>query len=187
MAGMGITNLLLKWGEGDQASLEELTPLVYDELRRLARSYLRRRSFRQSLQPTMIVHETWLKLVDQHQVTWQNRAQFFGLAAKIMRDLLVDHARERQAVKRGGDRERVSLSVVDDRGPRVEQQIDLLALDEALDRLTEINPRRGQVILLRFFGGLTGAETAAALGVSEVTVERDWSLARAWLYNELTL
>ena len=164
----------------------KLTPLVYDELRRLARSYLRRHAFRNSLQPTIIVHETWLKLVDQHQVTWQNRAQFFGLAAKIMRDLLVDHARERQAAKRGGDQERLSLSVVADRGPEVEEQIDLLALDEALDRLTEINPRRSQVILLRFFGGLTGAETAAALGVSEGTVERDWSLARAWLYNELT-
>ena len=185
MAGMGITNLLLKWGEGDQASLEQLTPLVYDELRRLAHSYLRRHAFRNSMQPTIIVHETWLKLVDQHQVTWQNRAQFFGLAAKIMRDLLVDHVRERQAAKRGGDRQRVSLSVVDDHGPRVERQIDLLALDEALDRLTEINPRRSQVILLRFFGGLTEAETAVALGVSEGTVERDWSLARAWLNREL--
>ena len=145
--GMGITHLLLKWGEGDQASLEQLTPLVYDELRRLARSYLRRHAFRNSLQPTIIVHETWLKLVDQQQVTWQNRAQFFGLAAKIMRDLLVDHARERQAAKRGGDRERLSLSVVADRGPKAESRLTCWRSTKRSDRLTEINPRRGQVVL----------------------------------------
>ncbi len=186
MEDLRITQLLLKWSEGDEASLNQLTPLVYDELRRLARSYLRRHAFRHSLQPTVIVHEAWLKLVDQRQVTWQNRAQFFGLAAKVMRDLLVDHARERQARKRGGDQARVSLSVAAGyAGPEVEE-IDLLALDEALHRLAATNARRSRVVELRFFGGLTGAETAAALGVSEGTVERDWNLARAWLYNELT-
>jgi RNA polymerase sigma factor (TIGR02999 family) len=184
--GIGITKLLLKWSEGDEASLHQLTPLVYDELRRLARSYLRRHAFQNSLQPTVVAHEAWLKLVDQRQVTLQNRAQFFGLAAKIMRDLLVDYARERQAAKRGGDRERLSLSVAADCDSRGGEQIDLLALDEALNRLAQINSRRSRVVELRFFGGLTGAETAAALGVSEGTVERDWNLARAWLYNELT-
>lgn len=186
MEGVGITQLLLKWSEGDEASLNQLTPLVYDELRRLARSHLRRHPLQHSLQPTVIVHEAWLKLVDQRQVNWRDRAQFFGLAAKVMRALLVDHARAQQATKRGGDQERLSLSVaVGYAGPSVEE-IDLLALDEALGRLTRINPRRTRVIELRFFGGLTSLETAAALGVSEGTVERDWNLARAWLYNELT-
>jgi RNA polymerase sigma factor (TIGR02999 family) len=186
MGGRGITQLLLKWSEGDEAALDQLTPLVYEELRRLARSYLRRHAFQNSLRPTAVVHEAWLKLVDQRQVTWQNRAQFFGLAAKVMRDLLVDHARQRQAAKRGGAQERLSLSVAADYGAQGGEPVDLLALDEALHRLAEINSRRSRVVELRFFGGLTGAETAAALGVSEGTVERDWILARAWLYNELT-
>jgi RNA polymerase sigma factor (TIGR02999 family) len=183
---MGITQLLVKWSEGDETALHQLTPLVYDELRRLARSYLRRHAFQHSLQPTAVVHEAWLKLVDQRQVTWQNRAQFFGLAAKVMRDLLVDYARAREAAKRGGDRERLSLSVAAEYAAQSGEQIDLLALDEALQRLAEINPRRCRVVELRFFGGLTGAETAAALGVSDSSVERDWNLARAWLYNELS-
>ena len=185
MAGIAITQLLLKWSAGDETALNELTPLVYQELRRLARSYLRRHAFQQSLQSSIVVHEAWLKLVDNQQVTWQNRAQFFGLAAKVMRDLLVDYARARSASKRGGGQERVSLSVADQFGGTDVEQIDLLALDEALNRLAKINPRRSQVVELRFFGGLTGVEAAAALGVSEGTVERDWSLARAWLYNEL--
>jgi len=183
---MRITQLLLKWSEGDETALHQLTPLVYDELRRLARGYLRRHAFQNSLQPTAVVHEAWLKLVDQRRVTWQNRAQFFGLAAKVMRDLLVDYARAREAAKRGGDRERLSLSVAAGYATQSGELIDLLALDEALHRLAEINPRRCQVVELRFFGGLTGAETAAALGVSDGTVERDWNLARAWLYNELS-
>jgi len=182
---MNITQLLLKWSDGDAEALHQLTPLVYDELRRLARSYLRRHAFQHSLQPTLVVHEAWLKLVDQRQVNWQNRAQFFGLAAKVMRDLLVDHARERGAAKRGGDQERLSMSVASDQAGQGGEEIDLLALDEALKRLAEINLRRSQVVELRFFGGLTGSETAAALGVSDGTVERDWNLARAWLYNEL--
>src|SRR5215470_2046299 len=155
---MRITQLLLKWSEGDETALHQLTPLVYDELRRLARGYLRRHAFQNSLQPTAVVHEAWLKLVD--------------------------HARAREAAKRGGDRERLSLSVAAGYATQSGELIDLLALDEALHRLAEINPRRCQVVELRFFGGLTGAETAAALGVSDGTVERDWNLARAWLYNE---
>ena len=183
---MRITQLLVKWSEGDETALHQLTPLVYDELRRLARSYIRRHALRNSLQPTAVVHEAWLKLVDQRHVTWQNRAQFFGLAAKVMRDLLVDHARAREAAKRGGDQERLSLSVAEGYAAQREERIDLLALDEALCRLAEINPRRSRVVELRFFGGMTGAETAAALGVSDGTVERDWNMARAWLYNELS-
>lgn len=186
MEGAVITQLLRQWSEGDEDSLQQLTPLVYDELRRLARSYLRRRPLEYSMQPTIIVHEAWLKLVDQRQVTMHNRAQFFGLAAKVMRELLVDHARERQAAKRGGHQERLSLSVAADVAPQGGAQLDLLALDEALRRLSQINARRSRVIELRFFGGLSGEETAAALGVSEGTVERDWRLARAWLYNELS-
>lgn len=182
---MGITELLLKWSEGDETALRRLTPLVYNELRQMARGYLRRHAFQNSLQPTVIVHEVWLRLVDQRQVAWENRAQFFGLAAKIMRRLLVDHAREHQAAKRGGGQPGLTLSVAAaDTGRRVEE-IDLLALDEALDRLAGVNVRRSRVVELRFFGGLTNPETAVALGVSEATVERDWKLARAWLYNEL--
>ncbi|HEY8459194.1 MAG TPA: ECF-type sigma factor [Blastocatellia bacterium] len=181
-----ITQLLLKWNEGDEGALDELGALVYDELKLLAHSYLRRRAFRNSLQPTLVVHEAWVKLAGQRQVRLQARAQFFGLAAKIMRDLLVDYARERRAAKRGGDMQRLSLSAIAEYAEQKQQMIDLLALDEALHRLAKINPRRGLVVELRFFGGLTTSEIAAALRVSEGTVERDWNLSRAWLYNELT-
>jgi RNA polymerase sigma factor (TIGR02999 family) len=185
MEAAGITQLLVKWSEGDQAALQQLTPLVYDELRQLARSFLRRQAYPHSLQPTVIVHEAWLKMVAREQVSWQNRAQFFGLAAKLMRDLLVDYARERMAAKRGGGQADLSLSVAEMFAGRSEQDIDLLALDEALHRLAANNARRARVVELRFFGGLTGEETATVLDVSEGTVERDWTLARAWLYNEL--
>jgi RNA polymerase sigma factor (TIGR02999 family) len=181
-----ITQLLLKWNEGDEGALDQLAPLVYDELKLLARNYLRRRAFRNSLQPTLIVHEAWVKLIGQQQVRLQARAQFFGLAAKIMRDLLVDHARGRQAAKRGGDGQQLSLSVVAEYAGQKQPMIDLLALDEALHRLAKINLRRSRVVELRFFGGLTTSEIAVALAVSEGTVERDWNLSRAWLYNELT-
>jgi RNA polymerase sigma factor (TIGR02999 family) len=185
MEEVGITQLLLKWSEGDETALHQLTPLVYDELRRLARGYLRRHVFRNSLQPTVIVHEAWLKLVDQQRVVWQSRAQFFGLAATIMRRLLVDHARERQADKRGSGEPGLSLSMAAEYAGRGAEEIDLLALNEALDRLAQINLRRSRVVELRYFGGLTNPETATVLGVSEATVERDWRLSRAWLFNEL--
>lgn len=185
MEEMGITQLLLKWSEGDETALHRLTPLVYNELRRLARVYLRRHAFRNSLEPTVVVHEAWLRLVDQQQVAWQNRSQFFGLAAKIMRGLIVDHARAHQAAKRGGGQPGLSLSVAGVEVGRGIEEVDLLALDEALVQLAGINQRRSQVVELRFFGGLTNPETAVALGVSEATVERDWKLARAWLYNQL--
>src|SRR5262245_58492301 len=165
-------------------------PLVYDELRQLARSYLRRRGNQHSLQPTALVNEAYLRLVNQRQVNWRNRAQFFGLAAKMMRDLLVDHVRNRRAAKRGGGEYHLSLTYADQTVPRAgakpESEIDLIALDEALNRLAALSPRQSRVVELRFFGGLTFPETAAALGISHATVESEWSAARAWLYNELS-
>lgn len=178
-----ITQLLLRWSEGDRGALDQLLPLVYDELRRLARSYLRRHPQQSVLQPTVLVHEAYLKLVNQQRVSWQNRAQFFGLAAKIMRDLLVDHARQTQAAKRGGGNYSVSLSEAD----RVGQQkdFDLVALDEALTRLAALEPRHSQIVEMKFFAGLTIEEMAETLNVSHATIERDWSQARAWLHHEM--
>jgi RNA polymerase sigma-70 factor (ECF subfamily) len=181
-----ITQLLLKWSGGDQAALDQLMPLVYDELRQLARSYLRRRDNRHSMQPTALVNEAYLRLVNQREVDWRNRAQFFGLAAKLMRDLLVDHVRERRAAKRGGGKYNLSLTYADQTERRPQSEIDLIALDEALNRLSALSERQGRIVELRFFGGLTIPETAAALGISHATIEREWSAARAWLYSELS-
>ncbi|MFN0111143.1 MAG: sigma-70 family RNA polymerase sigma factor [Blastocatellia bacterium] len=185
----GITQMLLQWSEGDASALDRLMPLVYGELRRLAQSYLRRHQNHFLLQPTMLVNEAYLKLVNQEQTNWQNRAQFFGLAAKIMRDLLVDHARQARATKRGGGDYSVSLSEVDRVGQVGRQpdldKLDLLALDEAMTELAAIKPRHCQIIELRFFGGLTIEETAEALSISHATVERDWGFARVWLYRRL--
>jgi RNA polymerase sigma factor (TIGR02999 family) len=179
----GITQLLLQWSDGDRTALDRLLPLVYDELRRLAQSYLRRQRQNLSLQPTLLVHEAYLKLVNQEQVNWQNRAQFFGLSAKIMRDLLVDHARRTRAAKRGGDNYSLSLSEADRIGQS--PNLDLLALDEAMNELAKFKPRHCQIVELRFFGGLTIEETAEALSISHATVERDWNFARTWLYRHL--
>jgi len=178
-----ITQLLLQWSEGDRSALDKLLPLVYDELRRLARSYLRRQQHQLSLQPTILVHEAYLRLVNQDQVSWQSRAQFFGLAAKIIRDLLVDHARHVQAAKRGGGAYSISLSQADQIGHQTD--LDLVALDEALNELALLKPRHSQIVEMRFFAGLTIEETAEALSVSHATVERDWSFARAWLHRKL--
>jgi len=178
-----ITQMLLRWSEGDKSAFDQLLPLVYDELRRLAKGYLRRHSTQNSLQPTVLVHEAYLRLINQEQMNWENRAQFFGLAAKIMRGLLVDHARRAQAEKRGGSNYSVSLSEADRIGQHSDP--DLLALDHALNKLATLEPRHSQIIEMRFFAGLTIEETALALGVSHATVERDWNLARAWLFREL--
>jgi RNA polymerase sigma-70 factor, ECF subfamily len=155
-------------------------------LRQLARSYLRRRGNRHSMQPTALVNEAYLRLVNQREVDWRNRAQFFGLAAKLMRDLLVDHVRERRAAKRGGGKYNLSLTYADQTERRPQSEIDLIALDEALNRLSALSERQGRIVELRFFGGLTIPETAAALGISHATIEREWSAARAWLYSELS-
>ena len=178
-----ITGLLLKWGSGDKAALDELIPLVYDELRKLAASYLRNQVGGQSLQATALVHEAYVQLADQRAVSMQHRAQFFGLAAKVMRDILVDHARRRLAAKRGGDQLRLSLSKADRLGRKPE--VDLLALDDALRVLAKTNSQHSRVIELRFFGGLTIAETAQVMNLSAATTERYWNFARAWLRREL--
>jgi RNA polymerase sigma-70 factor, ECF subfamily len=183
VAPEGITQLLLKWSGGDSSAREELMPLVFGELRRLAARYLRRERVNHTLQPTALVNEAYLRLVDQQKVEWQNRAQFFGLAARLMRNILVDHARSHQAAKRGGQHFSVSLS----RADRVseEPEIDLIALHETLERLAAHDQQKGRIVELRFFGGLTIEETAEVLEISHATVERDWKMARAWLRTEL--
>ena len=179
-----ITQLLLKWNDGDQTALDQLMPMVYDELRQLARSYLRRRGNQHSMEPTALVNEAYLRLVNQRQVNWQCRAQFFGLAAKLMRNLLVDYVRERRAAKRGGGQYHLSLNYADQ--TTRQSEIDLIALDEALNRLSALSERQSRIVELRYFSGLTIPETAEALGISSATVEREWSAARAWLYSELS-
>jgi RNA polymerase sigma-70 factor (ECF subfamily) len=178
-----VTELLLKWGSGDKAALDELIPLVYDELRKLAASYLRRKPGAHTLQATALVHEAYVHLADQSSISMQHRAQFFGLAAKVMRDILVDHARKRLAAKRGGDQMRLSLSQADRFGHKPE--VELLVLDDALNELATTNPQHSRVIELRFFGGLTIDETADVMNLSHATTERYWSFARAWLRREL--
>jgi len=178
-----ISELLIKWNDGDASALERLMPIVYDELRRLARSKLRRERPGITLEPTALVHEAYLRLVDQGSINWQNRAQFFGLAARLMRNILVDHSRRRRAEKRGGDALRISLSHAELLGNR--QEACVLALDDALKGLSAIKPLYGQIVELRFFGGLTVDETAEVLGVSDRTVARNWHFARAWLAREM--
>jgi RNA polymerase sigma factor (TIGR02999 family) len=180
----GITELLAKWGDGDSAALDELMPLVYDELRQLASAYLRRRDRAHTLQPTELVHEAYARLAGRRGASMQHRAQFYGLAAKVMRDVLVDHARKRLASKRGGPQLRVSLSRAASVGR--EPEVEVLALNEALEALAETNPQHSRVVELRHFGGLTIEEAAEVMGLSHATVERYWSFARAWLRSELT-
>jgi RNA polymerase sigma factor (TIGR02999 family) len=179
-----ISQLLLRWSDGDSSAREKLMPLVYNELRRLARKYLRHERANHTLQPTALVNEAYLRLVDQHSVLWQNRAQFFGLAAKLMRNILVDHARSREAAKRGGQHYSVSVSELD----RVSKssEVDLVVLHEALERLAAYDNQKSRIVELRFFGGLTIEETAEVLDISHATVERDWKMARAWLRRELS-
>lgn len=179
----GVTFLLEKWREGDRAALDKLMPLVYAELRRLAGGYLRRERVNHTLQPTALVNEAYLLLVDQTHTKWQNRAQFIGVAAQMMRRILVDHARAHQAAKRGGEAFTVALSQAD----RFAHQpdADLLAIHDALIQLSSFDAQQGRIVELRFFGGLTIEETAEVLGVSHSTVERDWTMARAWLRREL--
>ena len=180
----GVTQLLEKWSQGDEEALNQLLPLVYDELHRLAGAYLRRERRDHTLQPTALVNEAYLRLIDQRHMRWQNRAQFFGIAAQLMRRVLVDHARAHHAAKRGGPQEELSLSHARNFGKQPE--IAVLTLHDALTRLAEIDPEQCRIVELRFFGGLTIAETAEATGVSHATVERDWTMARAWLRRELS-
>jgi RNA polymerase sigma-70 factor (ECF subfamily) len=178
--------LLQAWRQGDAEALAALTPLVHAELRALARSYMRRERRDHSLQATGLVNECYLRLVDTRDVEWQNRAHFFALSARLMRRILVDFARGRQYAKRRGDAAHVTLGPNDEQVPAPEPGRDLVALDDALSALATIDERKSRVVELRFFGGLSSDEIAAALGVSPKTVKRDWQVAKLWLLRELT-
>jgi RNA polymerase sigma factor (TIGR02999 family) len=185
-----VTRLLLRWSEGDASALDRLLPVIYAELRRIASSQLRRERPDHTLAPTALVHELYLRLVDQRRATWQHRAQFFGVAAQLMRRILVDHARERQATKRGGSATRVSLEYAQAEseaagGPHGSDALEVLAVDEALNRLGRLDADQARIVELRFFAGLTVEETAHVLNRSPRTIKREWRLARAWLYREL--
>jgi len=179
-----ITEQLIAWSKGDEAALERLIPAVYQELRRMADHYLRGEDSGHSLQPTALVHEAYLRLIDQTKVEWQNRAHFFGVAAQMMRRILIDHAKAKHRVKRGGTAVKVMLD--ENANFTQERASELLALDDALQRLARMDERKSRIVELRYFGGLTVEETAQVLGISDKTVMRDWNLAKAWLYRELT-
>lgn len=178
-----VTGLLLAWSKGDQTALDKLLPLVYEELHRLAHRYMSRERGLHTLQTTALVNEAYLRLIDAKSVSWQDRAHFLAVAAQSMRRILVDLARAKHNLKRGGQALRVSLDEAQISAP--ERGADLLSLDDALARLATLNPRQGQVVELRYFGGLTEQEVSEVLKVSPRTVRSDWSLARAWLYREL--
>jgi RNA polymerase sigma factor (TIGR02999 family) len=180
-----VTRLLEEWCNGDESALDELIPLVYGELRRIAARYMRREGGEHTLQASALVHEAYLRLVDQRRVEWRNRAQFFGVAAEIMRRILVDHARARHAAKRGGDAKRVTLGDADAADESSGRGLDILALHDALERLAALDPQQARVVELRYFGGLNIEETAEAMGISPATVKREWAVARGWLRREL--
>jgi RNA polymerase sigma factor (TIGR02999 family) len=183
-ASQDVTRLLVDWSNGDQAALEKLLPLVNAELRQLARRYMRRESPGHTLQTSALVNEAYLRLIDQRNVQWQNRAHFFGIAAQLMRRILIDHARSHHYAKRGGGALRVSL---DEAAAVTEARAaELLAVDEALEKLTTMDARKGRIVELRFFGGLTEEETAEVMGISSPTVQREWRAAKAWLRRMLT-
>ena len=179
-----ISQLLVKWGEGDDQALEDLMPMVYNELRRLANNYLRKEHPGHTLQPTALVNEAYLRLVDQKDIRWQNRAQFYGIAAKVMRRVLVDHARAKHADKRGGaDQQRLSINNAGEIPSKPD--LDLLALHEALEELAVLDPQQSRIVVLKFFGGLSIEEIAEVMESGHATVERDWKMARAWLRGKL--
>ena len=178
-----VSKLLLNWGQGDQGAREALIPLVYDELRRLARRYLRRERRDHTLQSAALVNEAYLRLIRQEHPQWQNRAHFFGVAAQLMRHILVDHARNRAAAKRGAGAPRLTLDP--DVALPQERDVDLIALDDALNQLAALDPQQSRLVELRFFGGLSIEEASVVLGVSPATVKREWATARAWLQREM--
>lgn len=179
-----VTELLIAWSDGNKQALDLLMPIVFDELRRQASGYLRRERAGHTLQTTALVNEAYLRLVDQNNVRWQNRAHFFGIAAQLMRRILVDHARAKHRAKRGGDDLRVTLDEATAVGG--DRDVDLVALDEALDRLAKFDLQQSRVVELRFFSGLNVEETAEVLRISPATVKRDWSVAKAWLHREIS-
>jgi RNA polymerase sigma factor (TIGR02999 family) len=178
-----ITQLLQRWSAGDQQALDELIPLVYGELHKLAAHYLRAESNAPTLQSTVLVNEAYLRLVKQHSARWQNRTQFYGVAAQIMRRIIVDHARERQAAKRGASAGKVSLD--DALTVPVPLDLDLIALDHALNELASFDAHKARIVEMRYFGGMTIEDVAEALSTSATTVKREWAMARAWLYRKL--
>lgn len=179
-----VTLLLAQWRNGDATALDKLIPLIHDELRRLAHNFLKRERVDHTLQTTALINEAYIRLSSQNRVDWQSRAHFFAVSSQLMRRILVDYARSRNYVKRGGGSKHVSLDEVtiatEERG------IDLLALDEALSRLAQVDTRKVQIVELRYFGGLDHDEVAEVIGVSAITVKREWARARAWLYRELS-
>ncbi|PYS56944.1 MAG: RNA polymerase subunit sigma-70 [Acidobacteria bacterium] len=178
-----VTQLLIQWSNGDKAALDKLMPLIYSELRQLARHYMSRERPGHTLQTTALVNEAYMRLVNRKGVHWQNRAHFFAIAAQLMRSILVDHARSHTYAKRGGGAHKIAL----DDAMAVSQQraADVVALDDALKRLAEIDPQQSRIVEMKFFGGLTIEETAEVLGLSPATIKREWSTAKAWLYHEL--
>jgi RNA polymerase sigma factor (TIGR02999 family) len=177
-----LTGLLVEWREGDQAALDRLMPLVYDQLRRIAHRYVQRERNGHTLQTSALVNEAYLRLADQ-KVVWQNRAHFFAVTARVMRHILIDHARRRRYAKHGGDARQVSIDEA--AAMSLERAAELIALEEALDELAQLDGRKSQVVELRYFGGLSLEETAETLNVSLMTVRRDWRAAKAWLYRRL--
>ena len=181
-----VTGLLLAWGRGDQSAADQLVPAVYEELRRQAERAMRREGGEHTLQATALVHESYLRLVDQRQVAWRNRAHFFAIASTIMRRILVDHARGRLTAKRGGGATQITLAGVEaGHAHDGADEVDLLELHEALEKLAVLDPDQARLVELRYFGGLTIEDTGEALAISPATVKREWALARAWLRREL--
>jgi RNA polymerase sigma factor (TIGR02999 family) len=178
-----VTELLTRWSNGEEAAREQLVPLVYDELRRVARRCLAGQPRDQTLQSTALVHEAYLRLVGRSEVHWQNRVHFFAVAARLMRGILVDHARMRSASKRGGGN--LTLTLDDALASPKQREVDLVALDEALNALASVDPKQGELVELRFFAGLSIEDTSRVLGISPATVKREWATARAWLYGEM--
>ena len=180
-----VTELLARWSKGDASARETLVPLVYDELRKIARRCLSGQRSGHTLEPTALVHEAYLRLAGRDSIPWQDRAHFFAVAAQMMRQILVDHARKRSAAKRGAG---ITINLSLDEIPVASQQpnLDVLALDDALTRLASFDPRQSQIVELRFFGGLTVPEISSAMGISVATVQREWALAKVWLHRELS-
>jgi RNA polymerase sigma factor (TIGR02999 family) len=183
-SSQNVTQMLMAWADGDEAARDLLIPMVYDQLRRIARHHLRQERTGHSLQTNALINEAYLKFIEQKSVSWQSRSHFFGIAARLMREILVDHARARQRLKRGGNAQQISLTAAEN---EQQQSADLLALNDALETLSEVDPQRSRIVELRFFGGLTIEETAHVMRVSTPTVERGWRAARAWLQTELAL
>jgi RNA polymerase sigma-70 factor, ECF subfamily len=184
MSNAGVTDLLLDWSRGERAALDRLLPLVQRSLHDIARGHLRYERPDHSLEPSALVNELYLRLIDQRQVSWRDRAHFFGVAAQIMRNILVDHARRRQSEKRGGGMQRVTLDATV--AAQEQEAVDVIVLDDALQRLEAIFPQQGRIVELRYFAGMTIEETAEAMRTSPATVKREWALAKAWLRRSMT-